>query len=150
MNINNQVQNHPLSLHYENANYKKTMYGDTAWYYKSGDYDYFDTIYKKNSTEIDTIYHHRIPITDTVYVNPDGIFFISFHVKPYMNEKGVTYCHNVPVKLKIEGSKSRTELTLKTIYTSNCLGMFEKEAQKKEEHLLLEAFEKDFIEKLKQ
>ena len=26
----------------------------------------------------------------------------------------------------------------------------EKEAQKKEEHLLLEAFEKDFIEKLKQ
>ena len=140
--------NLPLSLNIENANNHIFQDSDTLWYFVSGYNTIADTVWVKTD-EIDTVYHHVIPIKDTVYVNQSGIFHYSIPVKNYMAGSKTDYCRQVPAKIKIGGNENSSSLTLVKIFTQNCMGMFEKEAKNHEKENLLKAFETELIKKIK-
>jgi hypothetical protein len=145
----NNSRNLPLSLNISNANEQFRAYDETQYFYVSDYFHYIDTIYKqKSKTEIDTIYHHAIPVRDTMYIPASGTIIYRVPVKQYMPESKTGYCDFVDAKIIILGDDTKSSVTLKMIYTGNCMGMFEKEAERNEKKNLLKAFEHEFVTKL--
>ena len=139
----------PLSLNIKNSNYFRLESSDTAFSYVSKYEFRKDTFYKGKTKEIDTIREYKIPKIDTTYVSKSGVFFYNIPVKKYMKESKTGYCDFVKAKLKLVGNGTTSNLTIVKIYTRNCIGMFEKKAQHNEKENLLNAFEKEIIEKIK-
>ena len=140
----------PISFHIEHSNDYRVESNDTLWYYRSGYNMLIDTMYRYRTKKIDTICHHQIPVFDTAYVNGEGIFYYWIPAKKYMNTVSSTsYCEAVMVRLRIYGDSISSFLVLEKTFTSNCMGIFEKEAKKVEEKILTHAFEKELIEKLR-
>lgn len=161
---NDSVNNLPLSLNLNNANDFIVGYSDTLWYFTSGFNTINDTIWRykntikpnkdnlyqtKKTNEIDTIYYIKNPIRDTMYVSKVGRFIYQIPVEKYMKESKTGYCSTLKTKVRIDGNQTSSSLTLLTIYTSNCMGMFERDAKTNEKDNLLKAFEIEFIEKIK-
>lgn len=156
--------NLPLSLHIIHANDFTVDGADTSWYFSSGSITYNDTIWKyekivrpndnslyetKKTNEIDTVYKIKSPIRDSMYVDKVGTFFYYIPTEKYMKESKTGYCHSLKTKIKLDGNETSSSLTLVRIYTHNCMGMFEKTAQENERDNLLNAFETEFIDRIK-
>jgi len=139
---------YPLSLNHSNANNFRLEHNDTLWYYVSDTSYSYDTVFKKNTMDIDTIYTRTYHKRDTIYINQNGIFYFKIPVRAYMKESKTGYCEYVDVKLSIREDDGKASLTLNEIFTGNCMGMFEKEAEKNEEKNLQKAFEAEIIRKL--
>ncbi len=156
--------NPPLSLNISNANHLIIDNSDTLWYFSSESKIINDTVWKykkifkphknglyqaKKTNEVDTVYRIESKITDTMYVDIEGIFIHYIPSEKYMKESKTGYCQTVKTKVKLDGTEASSSLTLLTIYTENCMGMFEKDAQTNEKDNLLNAFETEFIDKIK-
>ncbi|NVO04301.1 MAG: hypothetical protein HXX09_16530, partial [Bacteroidetes bacterium] len=139
----------PLSLNIKNSNYFRLEGSDTSFSYVSKYELRIDTLYKGKTKEIDTILKYKIPNIDTNYVSKSGVFFYNIPVKKYMKESKTGYCDFVKAMLKLNGNETSSSLTILKIFTGNCMGMFEKKAQKNEKENLLNAFEEEIISKLK-
>jgi len=153
-NLNNGNGNLPLSLNISYANDSVKCEDDSSWYYASGIKERDDTlfIYKnnKNTGKIDTIYHFRYPIRDTMYISSWGSITYNIDVSRYMKEKKINYgCPSLPAKIRITGNDTSCFITLVKIHTSNCIGMFDRKTPRNEEANLLKAFETGFISSIK-
>ncbi|MDX2361144.1 MAG: hypothetical protein QNK23_10075 [Crocinitomicaceae bacterium] len=139
----------PISRYIENENYaQENQEGDSTYYYITG-YDIWqDTVFFENG-DIDFIYENKIPLRDTVYVSRQGVLYLSVFVYDYMPESNTSYCHYVDTRVTIEGDDSKSSITLNKIFTSNCMGIFEDDAETVEQKNLLSAFEIELIERLK-
>lgn len=146
--------NLPLALNISNANDSVKWEDDSSWYYSSGFKERIDTlfIYKnnKNTGEIDTIYHYKYPVRDTMYVSYSGYVTYTIDVSGYMKEKKINYgCSSLPAKIRISGNDTASIILLIKISTSNCIGMFDRKTPRHEEENLLKAFETGFIYRIK-
>ena len=143
-------ENYPLSLHTSMINYYNVENLDSLAYYVSeyktrNDTIFHDALRKK----VDTVYTYEVPTIDSMYPNRENVFHFNFPVYKYMKISKTGYCHSLPAKIILGGDGNSSSITLVTIFTHNCMGMFEKEASKKERENLLEAFEKEVVGKVK-
>ncbi|MBU0488134.1 MAG: hypothetical protein KKD31_09315 [Bacteroidetes bacterium] len=146
----NRTGNLPLSLNNGHANYFSIAgASDTLWYYVSRYVHHADTVFKNSSMEIDTIFQYNTPVKDTMYPGTAGVFFYTIVAAKYMKESKTGYCSTLQTKVKLEGDETTSSLTLCTVYTGNCMGMFETDAKTNEKDNLLRAFETECIEKIK-
>jgi hypothetical protein len=153
-NIYTETGNLPLSLNISNANDSVKWEDDSSWYYSSGFKERDDTLYvyknNKNTSKIDTVYHYRYPMRDTMYISKSGCITYQIIVSRYMEDKKINYgCPSLPAKIRINGNDIASSVSLIKIHTSNCLGMFDKKTQRDEEANLLRAFESGFISRIK-
>ena len=144
------TQNYPLTRHTSMINHYSIDNMDSLAYYVSVFITKHDTIYTDgNRKKIDAIYTYQVPIIDSMYPNRQHGFYYNFPVHKYMRESHTGYCNTLPAKLIIGGDGNSSSLTLISIFTHNCMGMFEKKAAKNEEQNLLEAFETEVIKKIR-
>ncbi len=140
---NKKSNNLPLSVNYKNANhFVMERDNDTVFRHLKGYTDYPTKIDGR-----DTIY--KIPDFDSTYINYIGIVHLMVPAKEYVKESKTSYCEQVDMKIRITGNDSASTLTLIKVYTSNCMGIFEKEAKKNEKGNLQKAFETEIVERVK-
>lgn len=136
--------NLPLSLNIKHANDFRTEGTDTIWYFASS-YKTYTTKTKTADGTRDSAYSYTVPQRDTIYISSSGIFYYLVPAKKYMSESRTGYCDFVNVKLKINGSENASRISLVQIKTHNCMGMFEKEAERHEKDNLQKAFETEVV-----
>lgn len=135
--------NIPLSVHGQNANDTLVFMYDSLPCYVSRYEDRYDTIFKRNSSEIDTVFHFSVPVCDTMYMDDGGIvwYYINF-------DQAADDCTSIPVKLWINrSSDNRSRIALKDIVIINCNTFYH--SSDEEKAAFKKAFEADFIEKLR-
>lgn len=141
--------NLPLSVYIENSNYSIPINDkDSSFYYVSSFKEYNDTIFKENSTKIESINKYKIPIKDSMYVSANGCFECNFEVGKYFQEVNSNYCDRVSCMLKIIENKSGVVLKLLSVNVHNCVGMFSDKTKKIEKERLIYSFEKEIVEKI--
>jgi hypothetical protein len=127
---------------------------DTSYISYNGFTEYFDTVYKydkilkKSTSVIDTVYHYKYPKTDTIFIKNKKLISLRIPASKYFSNTKQAYCDCVNCYLQISWKNDSSFLFLKYIYMSNCYGMFNKMDKKEEKKTLLEAFEKEIINKL--
>jgi hypothetical protein len=146
--------NIPLSGKIENADSILIQGSDTSYISYNGFTEYFDTVYKydkilkKSTSVIDTVYHYKYPKTDTIFIKNKKLISIRIPASKYFTNTKQSYCDCVNCYLQISWKNDSSFLFLKYIYMSNCYGMFNKMDKKEEKKTLLDAFEKEIINKL--
>jgi hypothetical protein len=154
-NIANNCNNIPISDKIEDADSMLINGKDTSYISFNGYTGFHDTIYKfdkvrkRETKTIDTIYYHKYPNIDTIYVSNNKQIPLRISARKYFNNEKITYCDCVTCYIRLSWKNDSSFVKLNYIYTSNCYGMFKKVDNKTEKSILLDAFEKEIISHLK-
>lgn len=150
--IKNNCTNINLSLNIKNADTIMETLGGRHSVHISGYSNYEDTIYKYKGGErngIDTIYHIRNAMMDTIYVSDTNMIELNLPVRKYITKSSSGYCDCLPFFIKIKGDNQHSSIYLSDVFISNCMGMFENNEELVEKLELQQAFEAELIDKLK-
>jgi hypothetical protein len=150
--IKSNCQNYSLSLNINNADSIMQVIGGKKAVHISGYSQFDDTMYKYKRGErdgIDTIYHYRNAIVDTIYISDTMAIEINIPVRKYITKSTTGYCDCLPFTVMIKGDKLHSSIYLKDVYISNCMGMFENNDELLEKIELQKAFESELTDKLK-
>lgn len=90
-------------------------------------------------------------VTDSVYIDALSQFsqLIPTPAEVYAPNSKTGYCEAVAAQIMVSTVEKGSTLTLRTMETANCMGMFEQEAFEREDANLLLAFEVEFIARLR-
>jgi hypothetical protein len=130
-------------------------YGDTSWISYTSSTIRKDTLYKYNSItkkptgEVDTIYQYFIPVTDTTFIKENKQFALTVPASHYTHTDTASYCNCVAARVSIAGNGNISELTLKNMYFNYCMGISGKKDREKLKAILTLAFEKEYIDRIK-
>jgi hypothetical protein len=144
-------ENLPLSVDVQRADTSFVNVDMDTIYYSVTGYSHFDDTlwnYDKNGKHIgiDTIYHYKSIIQDTMYVSSGGFFILHFNVKESLELKEENYCDCIEARCRISGTGNKSVLTINTADAESCT--YIKSGDEGTDQIT-EAFEKEIIERLK-